>query len=127
MSKDNGNGKNSAPQGITRTPFPGSRRRYIPGKLHNFQVPMREIQLSPTKTEKGMEENAPLCVYDTSGPYTDLDVEIDLKKGLKPQRRDWIMKNGDVEEVEGFYKGKSAPGVEVFPGAATRKPLKAKK
>lgn len=127
MANSNGNGKNSGPKGITRTPFPGSRKRYIQGKLHNFQVPMREIKLSPTKTEKGMEENAPLCVYDTSGAYTDLNVDIDLYKGLKPQRRDWILKGGDVEEVEGFYKEKSAPGVDVFPGAGTRKALKAKK
>ena len=127
MVKSNGNGKNSAPQGITRTPFPGSSKRYIPGKLHDFLVPMREIKLSPTKTEKGMEENPPLCVYDTSGAYTDLNIDIDLYKGLKPQRRGWILKNGDVEEVDGFYKGKSAADVEVFPGAATRRPLKAKK
>jgi len=127
MAKSNGNGKNSAPQGITRTPFPGSSKRYIPGKLHDFLVPMREIKLSPTKTEKGMEENPPLCVYDTSGAYTDLNIDIDLYKGLKPQRRGWILKNGDVEEVDGFYKGKSAADVEVFPGAATRRPLKAKK
>ncbi|HVE87323.1 MAG TPA: phosphomethylpyrimidine synthase ThiC, partial [Myxococcales bacterium] len=79
------------------------------------------------KTEKGVEENAPLCVYDTSGPYTDLKIDIDLRKGLEPLRRDWILKNGDVEEVEGFYKGKAAQGVEVFPGAASRKPLKAKR
>ena len=127
MAKSNGNGKNSAPQGITRTPFPGSSKRYIPGKLHDFLVPMREIKLSPTKTEKGMEENPPLCVYDTSGAYTDLNIDIDLYKGLKPQRRGWFLKNGDVEEVDGFYKGKSAADVEVFPGAATRRPLKAKK
>jgi phosphomethylpyrimidine synthase len=127
MANNNGNGKNAAPQGITRTPFPGSSKRYIPSKDHSFQVPMREIKLSPTKTEKGLEENPPLCVYDTSGPYTDLNVDIDLRKGLKPLRRDWILKNGDVEEVGGFYKGKAAAGVEVFPGAANHKPLKAKR
>jgi phosphomethylpyrimidine synthase len=127
MANSNGNGKNTAPKGITRTPFPGSSKRYVPGKLHNFLVPMREIKLSPTKTEKGMEENPPLCVYDTSGAYTDLNIDIDLYKGLKPLRRDWILKNGDVEEVRGFYKGKAAADVEVFPGAATHKPLKAKK
>ncbi|HXL72018.1 MAG TPA: phosphomethylpyrimidine synthase ThiC, partial [bacterium] len=81
MANSNGNGKNSAPKGITRTPFPGSSKRYVPGKLHNFQVPMREIKLSPTKTEKGVEENPPLCVYDTSGAYTDLNIDIDLYKG----------------------------------------------
>jgi len=122
-----GNGKKPTPGGITRSPFPGSAKRYVSGKLHRFQVPMREIKLSPTQTEKGFEENPPLCVYDTSGAYTDLKIDIDLRKGLKPHRRDWILKNGDVEEVEGFYRRKAAPGVEVFPGAATRRPLKAKK
>ncbi|HEY5037795.1 MAG TPA: phosphomethylpyrimidine synthase ThiC, partial [bacterium] len=127
MPKDNGNGKHPLQDGITRTPFPGSRKRYVEGKIHHMHVPMREIQLSPTKTEKGMEENAPLCVYDTSGPYTDPNVTIDLRKGLNPVRQEWILSRGDVEEVEAFYKEKPAPGVEIFPAEARRKPFKAKK
>ncbi|HET9869337.1 MAG TPA: phosphomethylpyrimidine synthase ThiC, partial [bacterium] len=122
------NQKNSQPSEsiLTRKPFPGSSKVYVGGKTHHLHVPMRQIQLSPTKTEKGLEENAPLLVYDTSGPYTDPTVSIDLRKGLSPLRRDWVMGRGDVEEVEGFYQGKSAPGVEVFPEASRRKPLKAK-
>src|SRR5580658_10057445 len=127
MGNDNGNGKHPLQEGITRTPFPGSHKRYVDGKIHHLHVPMREIQLSPTKTEKGMEENAPLCVYDTSGPYTDPGATIDLRKGLNPVRREWILKRGDVDEVEASYKGKPAAGVETFPEANRRKPLKAKK
>ncbi|HVM32726.1 MAG TPA: phosphomethylpyrimidine synthase ThiC, partial [bacterium] len=122
------NQKNSQPSDsiLTRKPFPGSSKVYVGGKNHHLHVPMRQIQLSPTKTEKGLEENAPLLVYDTSGPYTDPTVQIDLRKGLSPLRRDWVLGRGDVEEVEGFYQGKAAPGVEVFPEASRRKPLKAK-
>src|SRR5690242_16128081 len=88
MAKNNGNGKESLQEGITRAPFPGSRKRYVEGKVHHMHVPMREIKLSPTKTEKGMEENAPFCVYDTSGPYTDPNATIDLRKGLNPIRQE---------------------------------------
>jgi len=52
MAKKNGNGKESLQEGITRTPFPGSRKRYVAGKVHHLHVPLREIKLSPTKTEK---------------------------------------------------------------------------
>src|SRR5581483_2760479 len=127
MGQNNGKKDHPLQEGITRTPFPGSRKRYVDGKIHHLHVPMREIQLSPTKTEKGMEENPSLFVYDTSGPYTDPNVSIDLRKGLDPIRRDWILGRGDVEEVDPFYKGQPAPGVEIFPEANRRKPLKAKK
>ncbi len=126
MGKNNGNGKPTLQEGISRTPFPGSRKIYVGGKTHHLHVPMREIQLSPTKTEKGLEENAPFCVYDTSGPYTDPSVKIDLRKGLSPIREEWILGRGDVEEVESSYKEQPAAGIEVFPSASRRKPLKAK-
>ncbi len=127
MPKNNGNGKSTLREGITRTPFPGSRKIYVGGKTHHIHVPMREIQLSPTKTEKGLEDNAPLCVYDTSGPYTDPTVKIDLRRGLNPVRRDWVLGRGDVAEVESTYKTPAAPGVEVFPETGQRRPLKSKK
>jgi phosphomethylpyrimidine synthase len=126
MGQNKGDKKAILQEGITRTPFPGSRKVYVGGGSHHVHVPMREIQLNPTKTEKGQEANAPFAVYDTSGPYTDPTATIDLRKGLQPLRKEWIEKRGDVEQVEGFYKGKAAEGVEVFPGAAGRKPLKAK-
>ena len=91
------NQKNNRPSDsiLTRKPFPGSSKVYVGGKENHLHVPMRQIKLSPTKTEKGLEENAPLLVYDTSGPYTDPTVEIDLKKGLNPLRRDWVLSRGD--------------------------------
>ncbi|NUN95590.1 MAG: phosphomethylpyrimidine synthase ThiC [Candidatus Omnitrophica bacterium] len=81
--------------------FPSSRKVHIPGKLHPFlRVPMREIELSPTRSRTpGVqdEHNPPVVVYDTSGPYTDPDYGVDVKKGLPKLRREWILERGDVE------------------------------
>ena len=67
------------------------------GKLHNIQVAMREIALSPTKFSNGKtEDNFPITVYDTSGSYTDPKINIDLKKGLPRLREKWILKRNDV-------------------------------
>jgi phosphomethylpyrimidine synthase len=118
--------KKSTETGLTRKPFPGSQKRYVEGKLHSMRVPMREISLQPTKLEKGTEENAPLCVYDTSGPYTDLNVEINLEKGLAPVRAAWIAERKDVEEVSPAYQAKPSNGTQPFPASLNRKPLKAK-
>ncbi len=66
--------------------FPASRKVYTPGRLYpGLRVPHREITLSPTHIHNSdrVEENAPLCVYDTSGPYTDPDVTIDIRSGLR--------------------------------------------
>src|SRR5207302_5568815 len=67
------------------------------------RVPMREIRLTPTKSFKtsAIEQNAPLLVYDTSGPYTDPDATLDIRRGLQPLRLAWIMARGDVEELPG--------------------------
>ncbi|MDY0265532.1 MAG: phosphomethylpyrimidine synthase ThiC, partial [Sulfurospirillum cavolei] len=71
--------------------FPSSRKIYIQGSRADIQVPMREIELSPTaKSDGTFEENPPLHVYDTSGVYTDPNVKIDLHQGLKPIRAAWI-------------------------------------
>lgn len=78
-------------------PFPNSRKIYIEGSRPDIRVPMREISLSPTTGSFGNEENEPLRVYDTSGPYTDPDVSIDVRKGLHPQRNAWIEERGDTE------------------------------
>src|ERR1700733_4390946 len=72
---------------ITRGALPGSR------KLIENGVPFREVPLS------GGE--APIRLYDTSGPYTDESAPIDIEKGLAPKRRGWILARGDVEEYEG--------------------------
>ncbi|ETN94744.1 thiamine biosynthesis protein ThiC [Zhouia amylolytica AD3] len=65
---------------------------------------MREIALSDTvdKFNGTKEPNEPVLVYDTSGPYTDPEVTIDVKKGLEPIREEWITKRGDVEQLSGL-------------------------
>ncbi len=80
-------------------PFPNSRKVYVEGSRPDIQVPMREITLSDTPTEFGGEKNPPVYVYDTSGPYTDPNVEIDLRKGLPDIRGAWIKDRGDIQEL----------------------------
>src|SRR5512132_1420650 len=83
-----------------REPLPGSRKVYVPGP-QGSRVPFREIALHPTRGMRGeVEINAPLRVYDTSGPYTDPDVEIDLHRGLPELRRPWILARGEHDETE---------------------------
>ena len=84
-----------------RQPFPGSRRIYVQGQQPGVRVPMREITCSPTRTESGFEQNPPVTVYDTSGPYQDPDTEIDLHVGLPPMRAQWIDARGDTEQLAG--------------------------
>ncbi|RDZ26148.1 phosphomethylpyrimidine synthase ThiC [Lysobacter silvisoli] len=86
---------------VTR-PIPGSRKIHVEGSRADLQVPMREIALARTPTVFGGEDNAPLAVYDTSGPYTDAGVEIDLAAGLKPLRAAWIAERGDTEMLPGL-------------------------
>jgi phosphomethylpyrimidine synthase len=78
-------------------PFPNSKKIYIEGSRPDIRVPMREISLSDTTGSFGAEKNEPLRVYDTSGPYTDPDVEIDVRKGLNPIRNAWIEERDDTE------------------------------
>jgi phosphomethylpyrimidine synthase len=85
---------------ISTTPFPNSKKIYVKGQIHDIQVAMREITLSDTKSHlKPVSKNAPVVVYDTSGPYTDSNVEIDVIKGLPRLREKWIMERGDVEQL----------------------------
>ncbi|AHM61330.1 phosphomethylpyrimidine synthase ThiC [Flammeovirgaceae bacterium 311] len=86
---------------ISRDPFPKSQKIYVPGSLHNIRVAMREISLSDTQEKAGgkREKNPAVTVYDTSGPYTDPAVATDVRKGLHPLRRSWILERGDVEEL----------------------------
>src|SRR5690606_13372977 len=79
-------------------PLPGSRRIHVQGR-DGIRVPMREITLSPTRTQTGLEPNAPVTVYDTSGPYTDPEAKIDLLTGLAPLRSAWIDARGDTETL----------------------------
>ncbi|UZT96114.1 phosphomethylpyrimidine synthase ThiC [Chryseobacterium fluminis] len=88
---------------ITRSPFPNSKKIYVDGKIHPISVAMREIQLSPTKLTNGtLEHNPPVTVYDTSGPYTDENSEINIEKGLPRIREQWILDRHDVEILDGI-------------------------
>ncbi|TLF51965.1 phosphomethylpyrimidine synthase ThiC [Halomonas urmiana] len=82
-------------------PLPGSRKIFVTGSRPDIRVPFREIGLSPTKTSGEDEANPPLLVYDTSGPYTDPEAEIDLRRGLPELRRAWIEERGDTERLDG--------------------------
>ena len=83
-----------------QTRFPSSRKIYIEDTGSDIRVPMREIALSPTRTTDGEEENPPVLVYDTSGPYSDPDVDIDLQKGLPCIRGRWIEDRDDTEKLD---------------------------
>ena len=85
---------------LTR-PIPGSRKIYAHGSREDLRVPMREISQARTPKSFGAEINPSLAVYDTSGPYTDPSVRIDLRKGLYPMRQRWIEERGDTEQLPG--------------------------
>lgn len=90
-------------------PLPMSRKVYVEGSRPDIQVPMREIGQSDTAASFGAEKNPPVYVYDTSGPYTDPDVKIDIRSGLPCPRAPWIAERGDTEELAG---PSSAFGIE---------------
>ncbi|MFV1983452.1 MAG: phosphomethylpyrimidine synthase ThiC [Thiohalomonadales bacterium] len=82
--------------------FPNSKKIYVQGSRDDIQVAMREIQLSDTKLSTNVdddriEKNPPLTVYDTSGPYSDPKINIDIRKGLADIRSSWITERSDTE------------------------------
>jgi len=77
--------------------LPNSRKVYVEGSRPDIKVPMREISQSDTPAEMGAEKNAPIYVYDTSGPYTDPAAHIDIRSGLAPVREKWITERNDTE------------------------------
>ena len=82
-------------------PFSGSRKIYVQGSRPDLRVGMREIQQDETAASFGAENNPPITVYDTSGPYTDPEVTIDLLKGLPDLRSAWIEERSDSEWLDG--------------------------
>ena len=86
-------------------PLPNSRKVYVTGSHPDLRVPMREISQSDTPAmmagQTGAERNPPLYVYDTSGPYTDPVVKIDIRKGLAALREGWITARDDTELLTG--------------------------
>ena len=85
-----------APPKVTTGPLPASRKIYsVPESAPDLRVPLREIALAEGSGE------TPLPVYDTTGPYTDPDVAIDVERGLARTRIAWVRERGGVEEYEG--------------------------
>ncbi|MGH8801780.1 MAG: phosphomethylpyrimidine synthase ThiC, partial [Casimicrobiaceae bacterium] len=82
-------------------PLPSSRKIHVAGSRPDIRVPMREIAQSDTPASFGAEINVPIVVYDTSGPYTDPAVEIDIRHGLPPLRAGWIAERDDTVELDG--------------------------
>ena len=125
-----------------KTVLPNSRRIYIDGQQPGVRVPFREIDQNPTRNFKNeLEENPPVRVYDTSGPYGDRSIRSDVREGLAKLRREWITGRGDVEEYEGRSLQPIDDGYLTFEAAQTarekgrledfptlrRTPLRAKK
>ncbi|HET7201568.1 MAG TPA: phosphomethylpyrimidine synthase ThiC [Burkholderiales bacterium] len=81
--------------------LPNSRKVYVQGSSPGVRVPMREISQSDTPSHFGAEKNPAIYVYDTSGPYTDPEAGIDIRRGLAPTRAAWITQRGDSEELAG--------------------------
>jgi phosphomethylpyrimidine synthase len=81
--------------------FAKSKKVYVTGSRPDLKVPFREISLSDTPSSFGAEKNPPVMVYDTSGPYTDPDYQIDIRNGLPSLRSQWIDERNDTEFLEG--------------------------
>jgi phosphomethylpyrimidine synthase len=100
------NASNPHPQSAhaddTRCPLPASRKVHVQGSRPDIRVPMREISQSPTPVAFGAEDNPPLRVYDTSGPYTDPATPVDIRQGLPALRARWIEERGDTEQLPGI-------------------------
>jgi phosphomethylpyrimidine synthase len=116
---------------ITRDGFPSSRKIYVEGSEPTIRVPMREISQSPTKNGDVSEPNPPITVYDTSGPFTDPDVAIDVRQGIAPLRQPWIEARGDVEALDDITseygrRRASDPALETVRFVRTRPVLRAK-
>ncbi|RJF95659.1 phosphomethylpyrimidine synthase ThiC [Noviherbaspirillum saxi] len=82
-------------------PLPNSRKIYVQGSRPDIRVPMREISQADTPASFGAEKNPPITVYDTSGPYSDPAVKIDIRSGLAAVRAGWIAERHDTEELPG--------------------------
>ena len=92
--------------------FPNSKKVYVEGKMHPIKVGMREISLADslvggTEENPIFEPNEPVRVYDTSGPYTEPSVDIDVHKGLPKLRQTWIEARDDSEQLDGATSGYS--------------------
>jgi phosphomethylpyrimidine synthase len=82
-------------------PFAASEKIYVEGSRPDLRVPMRKVSQSDTPGRLGPEKNPPVYVYDTSGPYTDPAVSVDLRLGLPALRENWIAERNDTEQLSG--------------------------
>jgi phosphomethylpyrimidine synthase len=113
-------------------PLPNSRKVYVEGSRPDIHVPMREIVQSDTPASFGAEKNPPICVYDTSGPYTDPQAKIDVRAGLPALREKWILERNDTEKLSGpsseFGRSRlTDPKLAELRFDLKRKPLRAKR
>ena len=111
--------------------FANSKKVYIQGSSSNINVPFREITISDTPSQFGAEKNAPVLVYDTSGPYTDPNYSIDIRNGLPELRKNWIDARGDTLNLDGptsvfGQKRKFDPELEKMRFNLKRNPRRAK-
>jgi phosphomethylpyrimidine synthase len=121
------------PSSLTIQSFPGSQKIYRTGSRSDLRVPMREIQQTASKHlhDQAEVQNPSVIVYDTSGPYTDPAIQIDVQKGLDPVRKNWISERQDTEslsEVSSFYGRTRAkdPSLQNIRFNLRRPPLRAK-
>ncbi|QTD37997.1 phosphomethylpyrimidine synthase ThiC [Polaribacter batillariae] len=129
--------KDTAPKkdGITRYPFPNSKKIYVSGKIHpQIKVAMREISLTDSidSFTKKKTPNEPVTVYDTSGPYTDPNKDIDIHKGIERIREQWILDRKNVEKLDQFSSKYSNErlndkSLDHMRFSLLKKPLRAKK
>ena len=102
---------------ITRTPFPNSKKIYLPGKVYDLKVPMRTVQTSDA-------QQSLVTIYDTSGPYTDTSIEINLDLGLPKIREAWIRRRGNGANVTQMHYAKKGEITEEMEYVAIRENVK---
>ncbi|MGO8931032.1 MAG: phosphomethylpyrimidine synthase ThiC [Limisphaerales bacterium] len=109
-------------------PLPNSTRVHVRGRIHSdVRVPFREVSLSPTKSFNGqLEANAPMRVYDCSGPWGDPAFTGKVEQGLPPLRAKWILARGDLDRVAASYEPIPGRSDTPIPPTLRRRPLRAK-
>src|ERR1051326_5199654 len=114
---------------ISRQPLPGSKKIYVPGKLHNIKVAMREIAVGDSPAQFSFDhiskKNPSVTVYDTSGPYTDPDIETDIYKGLPRLRENWVIERRDTEQSENWKSKTQDFGKTAFQNVPVSRKAKA--
>ncbi|WP_317931107.1 phosphomethylpyrimidine synthase ThiC [Halioxenophilus sp. WMMB6] len=122
----------SALDSLSSNPFPNSRKCYVPASRPDIRVAMREVELAESPGPNGsLPANAPVKIYDTSGPYSDPNQTIDVRKGLPALRQAWINERADTEILAEFsseyaHLREQNMALEKLRFALQRKPRRAK-